>query len=82
MLATLFFEVLLFSIVLSGVIFYRDAHIGIDKLTEKIKTDWLRTTIRILLKVGAAVFIAAGVVCTIICVIAFSYEPKNGKKKN
>ena len=82
MLASLFLDIFMVALVLGGVQFYIEAHIGIDNLTQKIKADWLRTTIRILLKVGAAVLIIAGVVCTIICAIALTYEPKNGKKKN
>jgi len=52
MFATFFFELLLLSIVLGVVQMYIDAYVAIDTLTQKIKADWLRTTIRILLKVG------------------------------
>ena len=74
-------DIFVIALVLGGVQMYIDAHVGIDTLTQKIKTPWLRTTIRILLKVGAATVIVAGVVCTIICMVAIMSEPKKGKGK-
>ena len=81
MLVSLFLDIFIIALILGGVQFYVEAHVGIDNLTQKIEADWLRTTIRILLKVGAAVLIIAGVVCTIICAIAISYKPKDDNKK-
>ncbi len=79
MIGTILLDVFILAIALGGVQMYLEAHVGIDNLTQKIKTPWLRTTISVALKVGAATLILVGLIGAIICAIAFSQDNKKGK---
>ena len=79
MLGTLLFSALAIGLLIGGFKMFLDVNLWIDNLTEKIKTDWLRITIRIVMKVLSIAVILFGIACTVICISALQ-EPKKGKK--
>jgi len=78
MLAMFISDFIIVLLLLGGVQWYIEAHIGIHFLTEKIETKWLRTTVRILLRIGAATLIVGLVIGGIIVNLAFSQKEKKG----
>ena len=69
MLSELLYIGFVFALASGGFSVYIDAHMGIDKLTQKIESKWLRILIRVVLKVGTATLLIAGLICTIICLM-------------
>jgi len=80
MIADLLFLFAFIGLALGGLSTYVDAHIGIDKLTQNIETHWLRTTIRVALKIGTATLLLVGFACSIICLLALK-QPKRGRRR-
>jgi len=76
MLSELLYIGFVLALASGGFSVYIDAHIGIDKLTQKIESNWLRILIRVVLKVGTATLLIAGLICTIICLM----PSKRGRK--
>ena len=79
MLVIILFSALAIGLLIGGFKMFLDVNLWIDNLTEKIKTDWLRITIRIVMKVLSIAVILFGIACTVICIAALK-EPKKGKK--
>ena len=79
MIGTLFFSALAIGLLIGGFKLFADANLWIDNLTEKIQIDWLRITIRIVMKILSIAVILFGIACTIFCIAALQ-EPKKGKK--
>ena len=67
--------------IVSGIFFCKDINDWVNKFTEGIETDWLKTTLRIILKIIGFALIAVGALCAIICMVAVTQEPKKGKGK-
>lgn len=76
MIQAFLFGIILMALVLGGMYLYQQFAGGVESVTAKIKTRWLRITLRILLKTIVFIFVVIGIISTAIVALAFSYDPK------
>lgn len=76
MIQAFLFGIILMALVLCGMYLYRLFADGVESVTAKIKTRWLRITLRILFKTIVFIFVVIGIISTAIVALAFSYDPK------
>ena len=79
MIQEFLFGIILVALVLGGIYLYQQFAGGVESVTARIKTRWLRITLRILLKTIVFIFVVVGIISTAIVALAFSY---NDKKKD
>ena len=76
MIQAFLFGIILMALVLGGIYLYQQFAGGVESVTTRIKTRWLRVTLRILLKTIVFIFVVIGIISTAIVALAFSYDPK------
>ena len=76
MIQAFLFGIILMALVLGGIYLYQQFAGGVESVTARIKTRWLRITLRILLKTILFIFVVIGIISTAIVALAFSYDPK------
>jgi len=69
---------IIFGLILSSIHLYQILFGGVEAITDGIRTNWLRVTLRISLKVIVFSIVTVGIICTAIVMFACNYKP--GKK--
>lgn len=79
MFQSILFAIIVAGLVFSGIFLYQQFAGGVESVTARIKTRWLRITLRILLKTIILIFVVVGIISTAIVALAFSYNDKEKK---